>query len=34
MKITNQMLKKTTPVAESSLFDKIKLIYNQMTTQT
>jgi hypothetical protein len=28
------MLKKSTPVAESSIFDRIKLMYNQMTTQT
>ncbi len=34
LKINNQMLKKTTTVAESSFFDKIKLMYNQMTTQT
>jgi hypothetical protein len=34
LKINNQMLKKSSAIAESSLFDKLKLIYNQMTTQT
>ncbi len=34
LKINNQMLKKCTTASESSFFDKIKLMYNQMTTQT
>jgi hypothetical protein len=33
-RVTEQTLKKSNVIAESGFFDKIKRIYNQMTTQT
>lgn len=33
-KVTENNLRKCTTVVETGIFDKIKRIYNQMTTQT